>query len=92
MATRTKAEPKTDTGSNGDKKCPVTLEQFNKKAPSELAVTIAGKAMSAEKKEFSTGSFGYYINTKITLDVDGTPVTFQVGANITAVGSKPEKE
>jgi hypothetical protein len=44
--------------------------------------------MTAEIKEFKTGSFGWYLNNKATINVGGTPVTVQVGANLTVVGSK----
>jgi len=39
-------------------------------------------------KEFSTGSFGWYLNGKIVVTVDGKPCSVQVGMNLTVVGSK----
>ena len=39
-------------------------------------------------KEFSTGSFGWNLNTKVIVDVGGQPVNVQVGMNLTVVGSK----
>ncbi len=68
--------------------CPVTLEQFRGKAPRGLTVTIDGKPMTADIKEFSTGSFGWFLNGKTVVDVDGVPTTVQIGMNITVVGSK----
>jgi hypothetical protein len=53
-----------------------------------VKIEINGVPMSAEVKEFSTGSFGWYLNGKVTLDVGGTPVNVQVGVNLTVVGSK----
>ena len=44
--------------------------------------------MMAQVIEFSTGSFGWYLNGKTTIDVDGTPVSVQIGMNMTVVGSK----
>ena len=44
--------------------------------------------MTAEVKEFSTGSLGWYLNGKATIDVGGTSVTVQIGMNMTIVGSK----
>jgi len=44
--------------------------------------------MEVEPKEVSTGSLGWYLNTKITLEVDGVRVAVQVGLNLTIVGSK----
>jgi hypothetical protein len=67
--------------------CPVTLSQFLEKAE-PLKVTINGQELLAEVKSFSTGSFGWYINGKTTVTVDGKPVSVQIGMNMTVVGSK----
>ena len=50
--------------------CPVTLKQFQEKAE-PLKVVINGQEMLAEVKAFSTGSFGWNINGKMTITVDG---------------------
>lgn len=68
-------------------KCPITLEQF-REAARPVPVVIGGNTMMAEVKEFSTGSFGWYLNGKTVIDVGGTPVTVQIGMNLTVVGSK----
>jgi hypothetical protein len=44
--------------------------------------------MLADVKEFSTGSLGWYLNGKATLEIDGKPVQVQIGLNLTLVGSK----
>jgi hypothetical protein len=67
--------------------CPVSLSQFLEKAE-PLKVVINGQEMTAEVKSFSTGSFGWYINGKTTVSVDGKPVSVQIGMNLTVVGSK----
>ncbi len=67
--------------------CPVSLSQFQEKAE-PLKVTINGQEMLAEVKAFSTGSFGWYINGKTTVTVDGKPLSVQIGMNLTVVGSK----
>jgi hypothetical protein len=67
--------------------CPVSLSQFTEKAE-PLKVVINGQEMLAEVKAFSTGSFGWYINGKTTVTVDGKPVSVQIGMNMTVVGSK----
>ncbi|QRN94536.1 hypothetical protein JRI60_36220 [Archangium violaceum] len=67
--------------------CPVSLSQFQEKAE-PLKVTINGQEMIAEVKAFSTGSFGWYINGKTTVTVDGKPLSVQIGMNLTVVGSK----
>ena len=67
--------------------CPVSLTQFLEKAE-PLKVTINGQDMLAEVKQFSTGSFGWYMNSKTTVMIDGKPVSVQIGMNLTVVGSK----
>ena len=68
--------------------CPVTSEEFMKGAP-VMTAAFNGQSLVGAPKINSTGSFGYYLQGKITLDVGGKAVTFQVGANVTAIGSKP---
>jgi hypothetical protein len=53
-----------------------------------LKVTINGQEMLAEVKQFSTGSFGWYMNGKTMVTVDGKPISVQIGMNLTVVGSK----
>jgi len=67
--------------------CPVSRPQFLEKAEA-VKVTINGQEMTADKREFSTGSFGWYINGKVNIIVDGKPVPVQIGLNLTVVGSK----
>ena len=67
--------------------CPVTRQQFKQTAKA-IEVVIDGQKMIAEPREFSTGSLGWNINGKITLQVGETRVTVQVGMNLTLVGSK----
>ncbi|HVV81807.1 MAG TPA: hypothetical protein VHE35_01965 [Kofleriaceae bacterium] len=67
--------------------CPVTRTQFTEKAE-PLKVVINGQELLAEVKEFSTGSFGWYLNGKILVPIDGKNVSVQVGMNLTVVGSK----
>jgi hypothetical protein len=67
--------------------CPISRDHFRQHAK-ELKVTIAGVPMTAEPKEFSTGSLGWNINGKVQLDVGGRLVLCQVGLNLTVVGSK----
>ncbi len=67
--------------------CPLSLSQFQEKAE-PLKVTINGQDMLAEVKAFSTGSFGWYLNGKTVISVDGKAVSVQIGMNLTIVGSK----
>lgn len=67
--------------------CALSLAQFLAKAE-PLKVSIQGMDMLAEVKSFSTGSFGWYLNGKTTVMVDGKAVSVQIGMNLTIVGSK----
>ena len=67
--------------------CPLSQAKFLEKAE-PLRVTIHGQEMLAEVKAFSTGSFGWYLNGKTVVQVDGKPVSVQIGLNLTIVGSK----
>ena len=67
--------------------CPITREEFRAKAR-PVTVTIGNAQLPADVKEFSTGSLGWYLNTKTTIEVDGKPVIVQIGLNLTIVGSK----
>lgn len=67
--------------------CPITRPQFKAKAK-PVPITINGVPMPALVKEFSTGSLGWNLNGKTTIEVDGIPVSVQIGLNLTIVGSK----
>jgi len=67
--------------------CPVTATQFMEKAE-PLKISINGQDMLAEVKSFSTGSFGWYLNGKTVISIDGKAVSVQIGMNMTVVGSK----
>jgi hypothetical protein len=69
------------------KPCPVSRKHFKEHAKA-IEVIINGVPLIAEVKEFSTGSLGWNINGKTTIDVGGTPVSVQIGLNLTIVGSK----
>jgi len=67
--------------------CPVTRAEFvNDARPVE--VIINGIPMTAEVKEFSTGSLGWYLNGKANIKVGDKSVSVQIGMNLTIVGSK----
>jgi len=67
--------------------CPVSLTQFLEKAE-PMKVVINGQEMLAEVKQFSTGSFGWYMNGKTVVSIDGKAISVQIGMNLTVVGSK----
>lgn len=60
--------------------------EFLTTAENAVAVTIGGQAMVADKRQFSTGSLGYYASGKVIIG----GVQYQVGLNLTAIGSKPD--
>jgi hypothetical protein len=70
--------------------CPISRSEFLAKAE-PLKIEIGGFPLVAEPREFSTGSFGWYVNGKSSLTVDGKPVAVQVGMNLIVVGSKEAK-
>ena len=67
--------------------CPITRAQFRTGAK-PVTVTINGAPLLADPKEFSTGSLGWFLNGKTVIEVDGVPVSVQIGLNMTVVGSK----
>ena len=67
--------------------CPITRQQFRDSAK-PLTVTVNNVPLVAEPKEFSTGSLGWYLTGKTAVEVDGVPVSVQIGMNLTVVGSK----
>jgi hypothetical protein len=67
--------------------CPISRTDFRQRAK-PVSVTINNIPLQADVKEFSTGSLGWYLNGKATIDVGGTPVSVQIGLNLTIVGSK----
>ena len=67
--------------------CPISRAEFRGNAK-PTSVTIAGSPLVADVKEFSTGSLGWYLNGKITVEIAGKPVSVQIGMNMTIVGSK----
>ncbi len=73
--------------------CPITRAQFKAHAR-PIEVKIGDRTFTAGVKEFSTGSLGWNVNEKTTVEVDGKPVSVQIGMNMTIVGSKelPQEE
>lgn len=67
--------------------CSISRDDFRNHAQA-VELTIGGVPMTAEPKEFSTGSLGWYLNNKVTLKIGDKPVTVQIGMNLTIVGSK----
>ena len=68
------------------------LDQMRATIPEEIKqarwIVKERQEMLAEVKSFSTGSFGWYLNGKTVMTVDGKTVSVQIGMNLTIVGSK----
>jgi hypothetical protein len=67
--------------------CPIDRTEFLKHA-TPVTFEIAGTPVTADPREFSTGSFGWYFTGKVSIVVNGTKLPVQVGCNLTVVGSK----
>ncbi len=67
--------------------CALSRSEFLEKAR-PVTITINGVPLQAEVKEFSTGSLGWYLNGKTTIQVGDQVVPVQIGLNLTIVGSK----
>lgn len=67
--------------------CPISRKQFKEQAKA-LEVKIGDNTFLCDAREFSTGSLGWHLNGKMVISVGGTPVSVQIGLNLTVVGSK----
>jgi hypothetical protein len=67
--------------------CPISRAEFHAQAK-QVTVKINDTPFVADPREFSTGSLGWNINGKMTIDIGGKMVSVQVGMNLTIVGSK----
>jgi hypothetical protein len=67
--------------------CPVSREQFRARAK-PVKVVIDGKEHAAEIKAFSTRSFAWFINGRISVEIDWGCVPFRVGLSLTIITSK----
>lgn len=67
--------------------CSIDLQTFQEKATT-IKATINGKDILIPVKVFATGSFGWYLNEKVLVEIDGQMHSVQIGANLIVVGSK----
>jgi len=68
-----KGKAKADDNGHKKTECPVTEEQFIELAK-YVSVTVNGQPLEADPKMFSTGSFGWYVNGKVNVEVRGTEI------------------
>ena len=71
--------------------CPISCKQFMLHA-NDLPITIGGEGRLLVKHRKKTGSFGWYLNDKLLIDVGGVELKLQVGVNVTVIGSKDAPE
>lgn len=83
----------TKTASNKFPKtvCALTKKQFAEKAQTLTIKVGADSMIDAEPREFSSGSFGWFVSGKAIIQIDGKPVKCQVGCNVIVIGSKDAK-
>lgn len=86
-------KPSTQPAPSKKKVAPITREQFRKSAPTGITITLSTKdgdlgVVLASKKEFETGSLGWYGNGRAIVNIDGVPTEVQLGFNFTVIGSK----
>jgi hypothetical protein len=67
--------------------CPVSRQQFLK-AAKPLTLSIDGRSVVASVKGFSIGSFGWFGNEKVSLQIDGVFCKAQANVNLIVVGSE----
>ena len=65
--------------------CPITRNDFKQHAK-PVTVKIGEVPLLAEVKEFSTGSLGWYLNGKTTIEVAGKPVSIRSPRDAVAAG------
>lgn len=74
------------------KSCQITKHHFEQHGVEAMpAVASAVSRLLPAPRSFSTGSFGYYTNDKITVMIGGIPTLCQVGLTVTVVNSKEAK-
>lgn len=89
---KTKGEvaAKPAAGERAKTECAVSKATFLSKAGS-LSIKIGESIIDGDSREFSTGSFGWFVSGKATVMIDGKPVKCQVGCNVIVIGSKDAK-
>jgi hypothetical protein len=87
VATKQKGQQDGQPDTRRGAPAPISNEDFMAGAK-PLVVTINGIPFAAMVKAFSTGSVGWYLNTKTVVEVEGIPCSVQIGLNLTVVGSK----
>lgn len=85
---------KTKAEANGEAKAskfPMTKAEYAKHAPPAVRLDEVLKGQVAARKDYDSGSVGFYYNEKVTIVIGETPVKYQANIILTAVGSKEAK-
>jgi hypothetical protein len=67
--------------------CPISRDAFTAGAQ-PITLRIGNTEVVLEPWQFSTGSFGYFANPKVVVEVAGKRVTCQANLSLIVVGSK----
>ncbi len=68
--------------------CPITREHFHQHAAPNLDVTVGGAPIPAARREFSTGTLGWYVTRRVVLEIGGVKVSCQAQITVTLPNSK----
>lgn len=79
-------EPKPETNGKA-KTCVITRQQFREKAPAAIEV----KDVLPVKKEFETGTLGYFTQVSAVVHIDGVPVKMNGMCQLFIPNSKEAK-
>ena len=75
----------------GRKEADINQADFEEKAKAlNLGNALANRF--ADPKSFKSGSYGFFLNDKITIEIDGKPVKLQANIVLTVANSKPKEE
>lgn len=70
---------------------PRSKEAFLADAPA-VTITLGTNTVTAVRRKFSSGKIGWYYGGKLELNINGTVVKFQVGANLVGIGTEQLSE
>lgn len=71
--------------------CPITRDRFNEKAK-PIVAHIGDSPVILNPQEFTTGSFGFFMNGRMEITVDGVKLPCQANLIVTVIGSKPDPD
>lgn len=84
------AKQATNAKAKGEKKSPVTRDQFKKGAKPMMA-KIGDVPVAVMPREFSTGTLGWFANGATVIEVDGVPCKVTYSVQLYIANSKEAK-